>query len=112
MSSQRFNLCGTLQARTADEARAGEGCSAPTPSPAARPPLREGDPHSLVPPRQEYGCILDQRPQLGLHGDAVSVTPRCCSSMKLRMETPHAHRRGPREKAISQLLFHSLNQIY
>lgn len=34
---------GTLQARRAGEGRASQGCGTPTPSPAARPPLREGD---------------------------------------------------------------------
>lgn len=80
-------------------------------SPAAKLPLTEGDLYPLVPPRQEYGCVPSQRPQQGLHSNTpVCVSSWCCSLLKLRVETSHTHTH--RSKALSQPLFHSLNQIY
>lgn len=54
----------------------------PAQAAAPRPSERETRPFPQfpVPPRQECGCSLDQRPPLSLHGDSSQG----CSSMKPR----------------------------
>lgn len=70
--------------RQEEQVRGGQAKAAAPPLPAQPPglPSERETTQSLVPPGQKYGCILHQRPQLGLHGDAsVCVSSRCCSSV-------------------------------